>query len=81
MLFRSLSRNVTRFRDQIRELEIQSESQIFYRTEEMGDSASASGFDPLELDRYSRLQQLSRTLTESLHDLTNIQGNLQTYAG
>ena len=76
-----LSRNVTRFRDQIRELEIQSESQIFYRTEEMGDSASASGFDPLELDRYSRLQQLSRTLTESLHDLTNIQGNLQTYAG
>jgi chemosensory pili system protein ChpA (sensor histidine kinase/response regulator) len=76
-----LNRNVTRFRDQIRELEIQSESQIFYRTAEMGESVSTSGFDPLELDRYSRLHQLSRTLTESLHDLTTIQGNLQTYAG
>ena len=35
----------------------------------------------MEMDRFSRLQQLSRTLTESLHDLSNIQSNLQTYAG
>jgi chemosensory pili system protein ChpA (sensor histidine kinase/response regulator) len=76
-----LNRNVTRFREQIRELEIQSESQILYRMEQAGESESTSGFDPLELDRFSRLQQLSRTLTESLHDLSNIQSNLQTYAG
>lgn len=76
-----LNRNVTRFREQIRELEIQSESQILYRIEQAGEPESTSGFDPLELDRFSRLQQLSRTLTESLHDLSNIQSNLQTYAG
>jgi chemosensory pili system protein ChpA (sensor histidine kinase/response regulator) len=76
-----LNRNVTRFREQIRELEIQSESQILYRMEQAGESESTSGFDPLEMDRFSRLQQLSRTLTESLHDLSNIQSNLQTYAG
>lgn len=76
-----LNRNVTRFREQIRELEIQSESQILYRMEQAGEPESTSGFDPLELDRFSRLQQLSRTLTESLHDLSNIQSNLQTYAG
>ncbi len=76
-----LNRNVTRFREQIRELEIQSESQILYRMEQASQSESTSGFDPLEMDRFSRLQQLSRTLTESLHDLSNIQSNLQTYAG
>ncbi|MFQ5995977.1 MAG: Hpt domain-containing protein, partial [Acidiferrobacterales bacterium] len=76
-----LNRNVTRFRDQLRDLEIQSESQILYRTEIEGESELSSGFDPLELDRYSRLQQLSRSLAESLHDLTTIQSNLQTFAG
>ncbi|MFQ5935143.1 MAG: Hpt domain-containing protein, partial [Acidiferrobacterales bacterium] len=76
-----LNRNVVRFRDQIRDLEIQSESQILYRTEQTEEEAVSSGFDPLELDRYSRLQQLSRTLGESLHDLATIQSNLQTYAG
>jgi chemosensory pili system protein ChpA (sensor histidine kinase/response regulator) len=49
--------------------------------EQASESESTSGFDPLEMDRFSRLQQLSRTLTESLHDLSNIQSNLQTYAG
>jgi chemosensory pili system protein ChpA (sensor histidine kinase/response regulator) len=76
-----LNRNITRFRDQIRELEIQSDSQILYSTLQTGDPSATSGFDPLELDRYSRLQQLARGLTESLHDLSTIQSNLQTYAG
>jgi chemosensory pili system protein ChpA (sensor histidine kinase/response regulator) len=76
-----LNRNITRFRDQLRELEIQSDSQILYRTEQAVDSDSVSGFDPLQMDRYSRLQQLSRGLTESLHDLTTIQGGLHAFAG
>lgn len=77
-----LNRNVTRFREQLRELEIQSDSAILYSVSQAaGDSTSAQGFDPLEMDRYSRLQQLSRSLSESLHDLSTIQTSLQVYAG
>lgn len=75
-----LARNVTRFREQIRELEIQSESQILYRPASQLADGHAD-FDPLEFDRYSRLQQLSRQLAESLHDLTTIQGNLGNFVG
>jgi chemosensory pili system protein ChpA (sensor histidine kinase/response regulator) len=77
-----LSRNIARFRDQLRELEIQSESQILYRVQSAGgEGGQDSGFDPLEFDRFSRLQQLSRSLTESLHDLTTIQNNLGNFIG
>jgi chemosensory pili system protein ChpA (sensor histidine kinase/response regulator) len=77
-----LARNITRFRDQIRELEIQSESQILYRLENQSpDDVKGLDFDPLEFDRFSRLQQLSRQLAESLHDLTTIQGSLGNFIG
>ncbi|MDH3513448.1 MAG: Hpt domain-containing protein [Gammaproteobacteria bacterium] len=77
-----LSRNILRFREQIRELEIQSDSQILYRMEqEAGVEGRSSDFDPLEFDRYSRLQQLSRSLAESLHDLGTIQNNLGNFVG
>jgi chemosensory pili system protein ChpA (sensor histidine kinase/response regulator) len=78
-----LARNVTRFRDQIRELEIQSESQILYRLDPQGEAAAGQegDFDPLEFDRFTKLQQLSRQLAESLHDLTTIQGNLGNFIG
>ncbi len=74
-----LNRNTTRFRDQVRELEIQSESQILARAQEVASQAGED-FDPLELDRFSRLQTLSRSLAESLHDLFTIRGNLENYA-
>jgi len=74
-----LNRNVTRFRDQIRELEIQSESQILARAQAEA-SRAGEDFDPLEFDRFSRLQTLSRSLAESLHDLFTIRGNLENYA-
>jgi chemosensory pili system protein ChpA (sensor histidine kinase/response regulator) len=74
-----LNTNTTRFRDQIRELEIQSESQILARSEAMA-SRAGEDFDPLEFDRFSRLQTLSRSLAESLHDLFTIRGNLENYA-
>lgn len=77
-----LSRNITRFREQIRELEIQSESQILYRMEhEAVAEGRDADFDPLEFDRFSRMQQLSRSLTESLHDLGTIQNNLGNFVG
>ena len=74
-----LNRNTTRFRDQIRELEIQSESQIMARAQEVA-SQLGEDFDPLELDRFTTLQTLSRSLAESLHDLFTIRSNLENYA-
>ena len=74
-----LNRNTTRFRDQIRDLEIQSESQILARVQEAA-SQLGEDFDPLELDRFTRLQTLSRSLAESLHDLFTIRSNLENYA-
>ncbi|MEJ2106527.1 MAG: Hpt domain-containing protein [Acidiferrobacteraceae bacterium] len=75
-----LHRNVSRFRDQLRELEIQSESQILFRAER-SDTTQDADFDPLEFDRFSKLQQLSRSLTESLHDLSSIQSSLGNHVG
>ncbi|MFV1996768.1 MAG: Hpt domain-containing protein [Acidiferrobacterales bacterium] len=72
--------NVTRFREQLRDLEIQSESQILFRTEREA-TAPDSDFDPLEFDRFTQLQQLSRGLTESLHDLSAIQNSLDNHIG
>jgi len=74
-----LNRNTTRFRDQIRDLEIQSESQILARAQEVA-SQLGEDFDPLELDRFTSLQTLSRSLSESLHDLFTIRSNLENYA-
>lgn len=74
-----LGGNVQRFREQLRELEIQSESQMAARLEQEGVQ-NIEDFDPLEFDRFSALQQLSRSLTESLHDLTSIQNSLGNFA-
>jgi len=74
-----LNRNTTRFRDQIRDLEIQSESQIMARAQAVA-SQLGEDFDPLELDRFTGLQTLSRSLAESLHDLFTIRSNLENYA-
>ena len=74
-----LNSNVKRFREQVRELEIQAESQIVFRSE-VGEGNAAQEFDPLEFDRFSRLQQLSRGLTENLHDLVTLHGTLDTVA-
>ncbi|MFC3552362.1 Hpt domain-containing protein [Lysobacter cavernae] len=62
----------TRMRDQLRRLEIETEAQIVARYQREGD-AGEQAFDPLELDRFSTLQQLSRALSESAAD----QGSLQ----
>ncbi|HSR64014.1 MAG TPA: response regulator, partial [Xanthomonadaceae bacterium] len=65
----------TRLRDQLRRLDSETEAQIiarYQRESEAGDET----FDPLELDRFSNLQQLSRGLAESAADLTSLQGSL-----
>ena len=67
---------VTRLRDQLRQLEIETEAQIIARYQREQQEIGASTFDPLELDRFSQLQQYSRALAESVSDLVSIQGLL-----
>ncbi|HUG72278.1 MAG TPA: Hpt domain-containing protein, partial [Steroidobacteraceae bacterium] len=61
-----LSRTVTRLKEQLSKLEIETEAQILHRHEtEMNTRADRRDFDPLELDRYSSIQQFSRALAET----------------
>ncbi len=70
-----LSRTVTRLKEQLRKLEMETEAQILHgHADEGGHRAH---FDPLELDRYSSIQQFSRALAESASDVGSIQGLLE----
>ncbi|GGP22078.1 Hpt domain-containing protein [Silvimonas iriomotensis] len=69
-----LTENVTRLRTQMRELEIQAESQMQARTREFQESNQS--FDPLEFDRFTRLQEVTRFIAESVNDVATIQHNL-----
>ncbi len=62
---------VERLQEQLRKLEIETETQILFRYEDE-KSKQDSEFDPLELDRFSMIQQLSRSLTESVSDINEI---------
>ena len=74
-----LSRTVTRLKEQLRKLEIETEAQILHRHEK--DPTHRQDFDPLELDRYSAIQQFSRALAESASDVGSIQGLLENLIG
>lgn len=63
---------VSRLRGQFRKLEIETETQVRSRyQQEIPDDSEE--FDPLEMDRFSSMQQLSRSLSESVSDLLNLQ--------
>ncbi|MFP5406393.1 MAG: chemotaxis protein CheA, partial [Gammaproteobacteria bacterium] len=66
-----LTENVGRLRGQLRELEIQGASRATAAGVDAG--ANPSGFDPLELDRYTRFQELARLLAESVDDVATVQ--------
>jgi chemosensory pili system protein ChpA (sensor histidine kinase/response regulator) len=70
-----LSRTVTRLKEQLRNLEIETEAQILHKHED--DTSHRSEFDPLELDRYSSIQQYSRALAETANDVGSIQQLLE----
>lgn len=73
-----MEETVARLHEQLRKLEIETETQILFRYEDTVQDSNAE-FDPLELDRFSTIQQLSRSLTETVNDLNNISrsmGNL-----
>jgi len=64
-----------RLRDQLRRLDSETEAQIIARYQRENETSDQT-FDPLELDRFSTLQQLSRGLAESAADLTSLQGSM-----
>ncbi len=67
-----LTGNVIRLRHQLREIEIQAESQIQANTRH----ETKADFDPLELDRFTRFQELTRMMAESVNDVATVQQNL-----
>ncbi len=69
-----LTSSVIRLRAQVREIEIQGESQIQSRMSHAG--GEAEGFDPLEFDRYTRFQELTRSLAEGVNDVSTVQQSL-----
>ncbi|WP_374432706.1 Hpt domain-containing protein [Inhella sp.] len=70
-----LDDNLERLRTQLRELEVQAEAQISSRQEQA--KALGSDFDPLEFDRYTRFQEVTRMLAESVNDVATVQRSLQ----
>ncbi len=70
-----LSGNLDRLRHQLRDIELQAESQMQSRMALAKESAQQ--FDPLEFDRFTRVQELTRMMAESVNDVATVQRNLQ----
>ncbi|MGB5246071.1 MAG: Hpt domain-containing protein [Woeseia sp.] len=69
-----LEQTVARLREQLRKLEIETEAEIRHGHQE---TLTSKDFDPLEMDRYSNIQQLSRALAESASDMTSLKDLLR----
>jgi chemosensory pili system protein ChpA (sensor histidine kinase/response regulator) len=70
-----LTDSLERLRRQLREIELQAETQISTRME--AAKAAALDFDPLEMDRFTRFQELTRFMAESVNDVATLQRSLQ----
>jgi chemosensory pili system protein ChpA (sensor histidine kinase/response regulator) len=66
-----LTNSVIRLRSQVREIEIQAESQIQSQLK-----PGEHEFDPLEFDRFTRFQELTRGLAEGVNDVSTVQQSL-----
>src|SRR5712692_2908848 len=69
-----LTDNVARLRAQLREIEIQAESQMQSRLELAREAKKE--FDPLEFDRFTRFQEVTRLMAESVSDVSTVHANL-----
>ncbi|HEY0722372.1 MAG TPA: Hpt domain-containing protein [Gammaproteobacteria bacterium] len=67
-----LDTTVARLREQVRMFDIETEAQIDSRYRE-AVGQEYEEFDPLEFDRFTHMQQLSRSMMESLNDLLSIE--------
>ncbi|MER2514354.1 MAG: Hpt domain-containing protein [Nitrosomonas ureae] len=71
-----LAESTHRLHDQLREVEIQAETQMQSHLAQQHEDQHA--FDPLEFDRFSRLQELTRLMAESVDDIVTVQKSLRT---
>jgi len=76
-----LTDNVLRLRSQLREIEIQAESQMQAAGHKQApvqanEAGQKEGFDPLEFDRFTRFQELTRIMAESVNDVQTVHQNL-----
>ncbi len=71
-----MTATIERLREQLRRMDIETETQILFRAEKEHGPDYGDDFDPLEMDRYSAIQQLSRALTESTSDLADLRETL-----
>lgn len=69
-----LTDSLVRLRGYLRELEIEAETQMQSRMNILQEANES--FDPLEFDRFTRLQELTRMIAESVNDVGTIQGGL-----
>ncbi|MGC2459229.1 MAG: Hpt domain-containing protein [Gallionellaceae bacterium] len=69
-----LLHSVTRLREQLREIEMQAEGQMQARASIVGDMPEQ--FDPLAFDRFTRFQELTRFMNESVNDVQTVQQSL-----
>lgn len=67
-----LSDNVARLRSQLREIQVAADSRITVRR---GQASGGPDFDPLEFDQYTRFQELTRLLAESVEDVATVHQN------
>ena len=67
--------NLMRLREQLRDIELQAESQMQSRLAQAKEVQV--GFDPLEFDRFTRVQELTRMMAESVNDVATVQRTLQ----
>ena len=70
-----MSDNLNRLRLQLRDIEVQAESQMQSRLAQTKEAQA--GFDPLEFDRFTRVQELTRMMAESVNDVATVQRTLQ----
>lgn len=73
-----LTENVARLRRELREIEIAAESQLASRMQASHDKDKQ--FDPLEFDRFTRFQELTRMMAESVNDVSTVQQTLNKVA-
>ncbi|CRM62710.1 MULTISPECIES: Hpt domain-containing protein [unclassified Pseudomonas] len=66
---------IERMRDQLRRLDTETQGRILSRQQAEAERLYEE-FDPLEMDRHSQLQQLSRALSESASDLLDLKDTL-----
>ena len=72
---KELTGNLDRLRAQLRDMELQAETQMQSRLAQTRDADQA--FDPLEFDRFTRVQEITRMMAESVNDVATVQRNLQ----